>query len=153
MKTWRAAAEDIAALLAARHGEPFAVLGPHRTRTGWLLRALLPGAERAELLTAEGGGQSRLGRIGQASQFIPMQKLCRRRRKTLVLTVPSLRTCSRCSARVSKMTLSRIFWSAVSLEKVCQRLRFSLFSGLLAMTLASACSQVRAATPGSEAAE
>lgn len=54
MKTWRAAADDIAALLGARHGDPFAVLGPHRTRTGWVLRALLPGAERADLLTPDG---------------------------------------------------------------------------------------------------
>ena len=54
MKTWRAAASDVAALLAARHGDPFAVLGPHRLRTSWVLRALLPGAARAELLLPGG---------------------------------------------------------------------------------------------------
>jgi len=54
MKTRRATKDDIAALLQARHGDPFAVLGPHRTRTGFVLRALLPGAERVELLTQAG---------------------------------------------------------------------------------------------------
>jgi len=42
---------EIEALLAARHGDPFAVLGPHRSNGGFVLRALVPGAERVELLT------------------------------------------------------------------------------------------------------
>jgi 1,4-alpha-glucan branching enzyme len=50
--SWRIAAADIAALLEARHPDPFGVLGPHRTRAGTVLRALLPGAVRAELLSA-----------------------------------------------------------------------------------------------------
>ena len=50
MKTWRTAATDIAALLGARHGDPFAVLGPHQLGNHTLLRALLPGAEQADLL-------------------------------------------------------------------------------------------------------
>ena len=50
MATRRTTKDDIAALLEARHGDPFAVLGPHSTRAGFVLRALLPGAERAELL-------------------------------------------------------------------------------------------------------
>jgi 1,4-alpha-glucan branching enzyme len=54
MATRRTTKDDIAALLGARHGDPFAVLGPHRTRAGFVLRALLPGAERAELLTGAG---------------------------------------------------------------------------------------------------
>ena len=54
MTTWRAAGGAVAALLQARHGDPFAVLGPHRTEGGFVLRALLPGADRAELLTAGG---------------------------------------------------------------------------------------------------
>ncbi len=54
LKSWRAAAADVAALLQARHGDPYAVLGPHRLGTRSILRALLPGAERAELLTPDG---------------------------------------------------------------------------------------------------
>jgi 1,4-alpha-glucan branching enzyme len=41
---------EVAALLAARHGDPFAVLGPHRTPEGVAVRALVPGAERVELI-------------------------------------------------------------------------------------------------------
>jgi 1,4-alpha-glucan branching enzyme len=45
----RLAQAEVEALLAARHGDPFAVLGPHRTAGGWVLRALVPGAERVEV--------------------------------------------------------------------------------------------------------
>src|SRR4051794_22395253 len=45
---WRASEADIAALVDARHGDPFAVLGPHRTRAGVVLRALTPGAAALE---------------------------------------------------------------------------------------------------------
>jgi 1,4-alpha-glucan branching enzyme len=39
----------VAALLAARHADPFAVLGPHRDPDGhWRVRALLPGARAVE---------------------------------------------------------------------------------------------------------
>ncbi|MBW8784053.1 MAG: 1,4-alpha-glucan branching protein GlgB [Novosphingobium sp.] len=41
--------DEADALLAARHGDPFAVLGPHRTPQGVLVRALVPGAERLQL--------------------------------------------------------------------------------------------------------
>ncbi len=44
----------MAALLQARHGNPFALLGPHPIGARTILRALLPGAERAELLTPDG---------------------------------------------------------------------------------------------------
>jgi 1,4-alpha-glucan branching enzyme len=51
-----AAAVDVAALLAARHADPFAVLGPHRDAEGrWRLRALLPGATAVEALDARDG--------------------------------------------------------------------------------------------------
>ncbi|MCC2095861.1 MAG: 1,4-alpha-glucan branching protein GlgB, partial [Hyphomicrobiales bacterium] len=39
------------ALLAGRHGDPFAVLGPHATPRGRIVRALLPGARRVEVLS------------------------------------------------------------------------------------------------------
>jgi 1,4-alpha-glucan branching enzyme len=41
---------EVAAIVAARHGDPFAVLGPHRTDDGWVVRAFVPGAETLELL-------------------------------------------------------------------------------------------------------
>ena len=36
-------AGTLAALMAAQHGDPFSVLGPHRLGEGWALRSLLPG--------------------------------------------------------------------------------------------------------------
>jgi 1,4-alpha-glucan branching enzyme len=45
-------AADVAALVAARHADPFGVLGPHRDASGnWWLRAMLPGA--AEVLAVD----------------------------------------------------------------------------------------------------
>ena len=34
----------IEALAQGRHGDPFALLGPHREGEGWVIRALLPRA-------------------------------------------------------------------------------------------------------------
>ena len=42
----------IEALAEGRHGDPFALLGPHREGEGWLIRALLP---RARAVTALAG--------------------------------------------------------------------------------------------------
>jgi 1,4-alpha-glucan branching enzyme len=49
-------AQDLDALLAARHGDPFAVLGPHRAADGrrWL-RVLLPGARQIDAIDATTG--------------------------------------------------------------------------------------------------
>ncbi len=41
-------AHAVAALVAGRHGDPFAVLGPHRKSAGTVLRVLRPEAETAE---------------------------------------------------------------------------------------------------------
>jgi 1,4-alpha-glucan branching enzyme len=49
---WQLGEAEIEALLAARHGDPFAVLGPHRVSEGWVVRALVPGAQRVELAGA-----------------------------------------------------------------------------------------------------
>ncbi len=43
-EAWRAAEDDVAAILAARHADPFAVLGPHKTAEGFVIRAFAPGA-------------------------------------------------------------------------------------------------------------
>jgi 1,4-alpha-glucan branching enzyme len=37
------------ALAAGRHADPFAILGPHRTAEGWIVRTFLPGAARVEI--------------------------------------------------------------------------------------------------------
>jgi len=52
---WRAPADDIDAILRARHGDPFAVLGLHQTPAGYVIRAFVPGAVRVEAVTPAGG--------------------------------------------------------------------------------------------------
>lgn len=47
--------DALRALLDGRHGDPFAVLGPHDTASGRILRVLLPGALA---VTAEGEGEA-----------------------------------------------------------------------------------------------
>jgi 1,4-alpha-glucan branching enzyme len=45
----------IEALAAGRHGDPFAILGPHLVRSGVVVRVLRPGAESAEVINAGTG--------------------------------------------------------------------------------------------------
>ncbi len=47
--------DDARALAAGTHGDPFAVLGPHRTATGTVVRAFLPGAKKVEARARSGG--------------------------------------------------------------------------------------------------
>jgi 1,4-alpha-glucan branching enzyme len=42
--TWQASGQDIAAIVEARHGDPFSVLGLHMTDAGAVIRAFAPGA-------------------------------------------------------------------------------------------------------------
>lgn len=51
---WRASEADIALVLAARHGDPFAFLGPHDTPDGTVIRAFVPGAERLRAIDRDG---------------------------------------------------------------------------------------------------
>ena len=57
---WRARDEDIAAILGARHGDPFAVLGLHETRGGFAIRAFVPGATIVSAVSPEGREIARL---------------------------------------------------------------------------------------------
>ena len=45
-------AADVRALMCAEHPDPFAVLGPHRTPAGWVLRVLRPDAWGVTVLDA-----------------------------------------------------------------------------------------------------
>ena len=45
----------IAALADGRHGDPFAILGPHVTPHGLAVRVFRPGAEEAEVIDAATG--------------------------------------------------------------------------------------------------
>ncbi|MEM8992266.1 MAG: 1,4-alpha-glucan branching protein GlgB [Pseudomonadota bacterium] len=45
---------DAEELVRGRHDDPFALLGPHAVDADWIVRALLPGADRADLIDAAG---------------------------------------------------------------------------------------------------
>ncbi len=53
-KDWRAKEADVEAMVAARHGDPFAVLGPHMTPKGLAIRAFAPDAEILEAVDTAG---------------------------------------------------------------------------------------------------
>jgi hypothetical protein len=46
---------EVRALMRAEHGDPFAVLGPHETREGLLVRALMPGAQSVAVMHSRTG--------------------------------------------------------------------------------------------------
>jgi 1,4-alpha-glucan branching enzyme len=47
---WHAKEADVAAIIGARHTDPFAILGLHRVDAGFVIRALVPDAERVAAL-------------------------------------------------------------------------------------------------------
>ena len=51
---WQAEQEDIDAIVAARHADPFAVLGPHETASGLVLRCFVPDADAVVALDRGG---------------------------------------------------------------------------------------------------
>jgi 1,4-alpha-glucan branching enzyme len=61
-ENWRAREEDVDAIAAARQNDPFAVLGPHLTPEGWVLRAFVPDAITVRALTREGAPIAELQR-------------------------------------------------------------------------------------------
>ena len=70
--------DEITALVAARHGDPFAVLGAHSTPAGVVIRAFVPYAEALEARTPAGDRLVRLERRHPAGVFEGL--LPRRRR-------------------------------------------------------------------------
>jgi 1,4-alpha-glucan branching enzyme len=55
MEAWRAPQADIEALLGARHGDPFSILGAHAAPGGLVLRALVPDIDDLAVLPWDGG--------------------------------------------------------------------------------------------------
>ena len=52
---WRLSEDEVAAIAEARHGDPFAVLGPHAVKDGLAIRAFVPHAATLEARDADGG--------------------------------------------------------------------------------------------------
>ena len=57
---------QVAAIVAARHGDPFACLGMHQTETGLVVRAILPGADAVLVVDAQ-----RRAVVAEAAQVHP----------------------------------------------------------------------------------
>ena len=53
-RTWRMTQRDVDALVGARHGDPFGVLGPHESAQGLAIRAFVPHAGTLQVITADG---------------------------------------------------------------------------------------------------
>ncbi len=54
MEVWKARDADVEAIHAARCSDPFAVLGPHLTSDGWVIRVFAPDALTVRALTRDG---------------------------------------------------------------------------------------------------
>lgn len=62
--------EAIAALVEGRHGDPFAILGPHRSADGIVVRTLLPGAGGVSLVNRDSGARlASMERVHDAGLF------------------------------------------------------------------------------------
>src|ERR1700679_3056085 len=51
---WKAREQDLDAIAAARNADPFAVLGPHQTSAGWVIRVFAPEAISVRAVTRDG---------------------------------------------------------------------------------------------------
>ena len=66
--SWKATKPAIDAILGARHGDPFALLGLHQVAGVFVIRALAPQADTLEAVSLEGALIAKLERrqIGRA---------------------------------------------------------------------------------------
>ena len=60
--------EEIDSIAGGYHGDPFRILGPHESETGWEIRAFLPQAREASVMTLEGSVPMR--RLHEAGFFV-----------------------------------------------------------------------------------
>ena len=66
---WRAGESDIGAILAARHGDPFSILGPHQTSAGTVIRCFVPHAESVSVVDEHGAALTTLERRAEEGFF------------------------------------------------------------------------------------
>src|SRR5438105_10887454 len=68
-RPWRTSEPEVEAIVAGRHGDPFAVLGLHRVGGDWLARTFVPGAETIEVVDLSGAPSGILERRHEAGFF------------------------------------------------------------------------------------
>ena len=76
-RSWQMADADVQSLIAARHGDPFQVLGPHETPQGLAIRAFVPHATSVEVIDSEGKAVATLALRDGAGLFeglVPRRK-------------------------------------------------------------------------------
>jgi 1,4-alpha-glucan branching enzyme len=59
---WQVKSADVDAIAAARHADPFAILGPHLTRAGWAIRVFAPDVVSVRAVTRDGAPLVELAR-------------------------------------------------------------------------------------------
>jgi 1,4-alpha-glucan branching enzyme len=66
---WRPGKDAVAALVAGRHGDPFAILGPHPCAGGVSIRVMAPAAETVEAIDGQGQVLGTLEKLHDAGFF------------------------------------------------------------------------------------
>ena len=51
---WKTGGAEIEAIVSGRHGDPFKILGLHKSGRDWVARAFVPGAETLRATTIQG---------------------------------------------------------------------------------------------------
>ena len=69
MFAWQAPDREVDALVGGRHNDPFALLGPHESPDGLVIRAFVPHAGTLEAIEADGSVIAELGRRHDAGFF------------------------------------------------------------------------------------
>ena len=69
MFAWQAPDREVDALVGGRHDDPFALLGPHETADGLVLRAFVPHAGTVEAIDDDGATIVELSRRNDAGFF------------------------------------------------------------------------------------
>ena len=84
-EVWKASSDDVEAIVAGRHGDPFAILGPHSVKGGFAVRVFVPNAETVELVGDGGESLATLEKTHEAGFF---EGLMKRRRGVKVSAPP-----------------------------------------------------------------
>jgi 1,4-alpha-glucan branching enzyme len=86
-EVWKANVSDVEAIVGGRHGDPFAVLGPHPVKGGFAVRVFVPTADTIRLVDSDGAVLCELEKTDEAGFFEGLLK----RRRGVKATAPAPR--------------------------------------------------------------